>query len=97
MQLYSAGGGQAPALGVRSRIKVECREFAVVFFSGGIISPGCLLLVMEAAEICRLSVDGQHRLPFSASFVPGDAFVLGEAFGSALTAVPAVLLACGRP
>ena len=52
---------------------------------------------MEAAEICRFSVDGQHGLPFSASFVPGDAFVLGEAFGSALTAVPAVLLACGRP
>jgi len=51
---------------------------------------------MEAAEICRLSVDGQHGLPFSASFVSGDAFVLGEAFGSALTAVPAVLLACGR-
>ena len=42
---------------------------------------------MEAAEICRLSVDGQHRLPGSASFVPGDAFILGEASGSALRAL----------
>ena len=76
--------------------EIEYRKLAVVFFSGGIIGFGCLLLVMEAAEICRLSVDGQHRLPFSASFVVGDAFVLGEGFGSALTAVPTVLLACGR-
>lgn len=76
--------------------KVEDCKLAVVFFSGGIISFGCLFLVMEAAEICRLSVDGQHRLPFSPSFVSGDAFVLREASGSALPAVPAVLLACGR-
>jgi len=69
----------------------------MIFLGSAIVSLRCLLLVIEAAEICRLSVDGQHRLPFSASFVPGDAFVLREAFGSALTAVPAVLLARGRP
>jgi len=95
MQLYSAGGGQAPALGVRSRIKVECREFAVVFFSGGIIDFGCLFLLIEAAEIHSFSIDDQLGFPGSASFVPGDAFVLREAC-SALAAVPAVLLACGR-
>ncbi len=77
--------------------KVEDRKFAEVFFGGGIIGFGCLLLVIEAAEIHRLSVDGQHRFPGLASFVPGDTFVLGEAFWSALTAVPAILLACGRP
>ncbi len=97
VQLYSAGGGQAPALGVRSRIKVECREFAVVFFSGGIIGFGCLLFLIEAAEIYLLSVDSQYCLPWLASFVPGDAFVLGEAFRFALAAVPAVLLAGGGP
>ena len=97
MQPYSARGGQAPALGVRSRIKVECREFAEVFFGGGIISLCCLLFLIEAAEIYLLSVDSQYCLPGLASFVPGDAFVLGEAFGFALTAVPAVLLASGGP
>ncbi len=89
----TGGGGNAE--GFLSRRKIHICKSAVVFFGGGIIGFGCLLLLVEAAEICRLSVDGQHRLPFSASFVPGDAFVLGEAFGSALTAVPAVLLACG--
>jgi len=69
VQLYSAGGGQAPALGVRSRIKVECREFAVVFFSGGIIDFGCLYLVIETAEIHSFSIDDQLGFPGSASFV----------------------------
>ena len=97
MQPYSAGGGQAPALGVRSRIKVECREFTVVFFSSGVICSGCLFLFVEAAEIYPFSIDDQLGFPGLASFVPGDAFVLREASGFALTAVPAVLLASGGP
>ena len=37
--------------------KVEDRKVAEVFFGGGIIGFGCLLLVIEAAKIYPFSID----------------------------------------
>ena len=83
--------------GVGCVFEVELRILAVIFDGRLVIGPGSFHLVFEAAEIYLLSVDSQCCFPRLASFVEGDAFVLGEAFRSALAAVPAVLLTGGGP
>ena len=76
--------------------KVQPGIFAEVSLCSFVIRFCSFLFTIEGTEVYPFSGDDELGLPGSASFVPGDAFVFGEALRSALPAVPAVLPASGR-
>jgi len=71
----SAEGGQAPALSVGSRIKVQSRKLSMIFLGSFIISLCGFDFILEVAEGDGFAVGVDSDGPSFFSAVPADAFV----------------------
>ncbi len=68
--LYSAGGGQAPAFSIGSRIKVEDRKLLMIFFGGFIIRFCGFDFIVEVSNGSAFAVIAYLDIPFLCGFVP---------------------------